>query len=154
MTFPLPANSLYLYADSFYNVVKQFCGDEAVELLKFQLIDTSMNLLEVDGIFSILNFEADRTAALKEKLGFPCTDSSTTNKSLTISSDLIQRYPFLIDFICCCESNLFPDFLLDFISNIVSNLTRTKNLFRYKQSVKDFATCLYILGGRTAYEFV
>ncbi|CAF2168973.1 unnamed protein product [Rotaria magnacalcarata] len=186
MTFPLPANSLYLYADSFYNVVKQFCGDEAVELLKFQLIDTSMNLLEVDDIFSILNFESDRTAALKEKLGLPCkdkfgndsffvmpgirlklnkfiqtlrsllpcTDSSTTNKSLTISSNLIQRYPFLIDFICCCESNLFPDFLLDFISNIVSNLTRTKNLFRYKQSAKDFATSLYILRGRTAYEFV
>ena len=74
MTFPLPANSLYLYADSFYNVVKQFCGDEAVELLKFQLIDTSMNLLEVDDIFSILNFESDRTAALKEKLGLPCKD--------------------------------------------------------------------------------
>ncbi|CAF1108688.1 unnamed protein product [Rotaria sordida] len=74
MTFPLPANSLYLYGDSFYNVVKQFCGDEAVELLKFQLIDTSMNLLEVDDVFSILNFESDRTAALKEKLGVPCKD--------------------------------------------------------------------------------
>ena len=43
---------------------------------------------------------------------------------------------------------------MDFISNMVSNLTRTKNCFRYQQSVKDFATCLYILGGRTAYEFV
>lgn len=126
MTLPLPANCLNFYGDSFYSVVKQFCGDEAVELLKFQLIDSSMNLLEVDDIFSILNFESDRTTALKEKLGvpgkdefghysffvmpgirlklnkfiqalrslIPCTDSPTTTKSFTISSDLIQRYPF------------------------------------------------------------
>ncbi|CAF0919561.1 unnamed protein product [Adineta ricciae] len=185
MTFPLSTDFLFLCGDSFYDVVKQFCGDESVELLKFQLIDTSMSLLEVDDVFSILQFESERTATLKQTLGFPCKDKLgdysffvmpgirlkltkfihtlrclltcadplTTTKTLTISSDLIQRYPFLIDIVNCCESDLLSDFLVDFISNIVSNLTRTKNLFRYKNSVKDFATCLYILGGRNAYEF-
>ncbi|CAF1408727.1 unnamed protein product [Adineta steineri] len=74
MTFPLPANSLSLFGDSFYNVVKQFCGVEAVKLLKFQLIDTSMDLLEVDDVFSILQFESDQTATLKQILGVPCKD--------------------------------------------------------------------------------
>ncbi|CAF1587959.1 unnamed protein product [Adineta steineri] len=76
MTFPLPANSLSLFGDSFYNVVKQFCDVEAVQSLKFQLIDTSMDLLEVDDIFSILQFESDQTATLKQILGVPCKDEN------------------------------------------------------------------------------
>ena len=40
-----------------------------MELLKFQLIDSSMNLLEVDDVFSILQFESSRMTSLKESLG-------------------------------------------------------------------------------------
>ncbi|CAF1547372.1 unnamed protein product, partial [Adineta ricciae] len=185
VTFSLPADSLFLSGSLFYDIVKQFCQEEAMELLKFQLIDTSMSLLEVDDVFSILYFESDQTTILKERLAFPykdefgndsffvmpgvrlklnkfihalrlllpCDFTSTNTKSLIISSDLVQEYPFLIDLIYCCESNLLSGFPLDLISNI-SNLRRAKSLFHYKNAVKDFATSLYIIGGRNAYEFV
>lgn len=45
-------------------------------------------------------------------------------------------------------------FLALFIDNLVENLPRSPNTFRYNQSVKDFAVCLYIFGGKQAYEFV
>ncbi|CAF4850214.1 unnamed protein product, partial [Rotaria sp. Silwood1] len=80
--------------------------------------------------------------------------SSLAVTPLTISSGLLQRFPFLIDLIYCLESHLLTDFSLDFISNLLSNITCTKNAFRYQQSVKDFAASLYILGGRNVYEFV
>ena len=51
LNFLLPTNLLSLRSDSLYCTVEQNCGTEAMELLKFQLIDSSMNLLEVDDVF-------------------------------------------------------------------------------------------------------
>ena len=46
-------------------------------------------------------------------------------------------------------------FGIDFLSNWVSNIASTsKNAFRYTKLVKDFATCIYILGGISLYESV
>ncbi|CAF2067550.1 unnamed protein product, partial [Rotaria magnacalcarata] len=90
-----------------------------------------MNLIEIDDVFSILQFESDRTLPLKEILGIsvknkqdnysffimpgirlklekfiqslrsliPSIDSSSssTTNALTISSELVQQYPFLVD---------------------------------------------------------
>jgi hypothetical protein len=188
MNFSLPTDALYLHGDPFYRIVEEFCGSEALELLRFQLIDSSADLLEIDDVFSILQIESDRTTSLKEVLGvsgenqlgnysffvmpgirlklekfirslrclLPSTNSSSqsTIKTSSISSDLFRQYPFLNDLIYCLELNLLSDLSLDFISNILSNLTHSKNSFRYKQPLKDFAACLYILGGRTVYEFI
>ena len=186
--FSLPSDILSLRGDPFYRVVEQFCGTEAVELLKFQFIDSPVNLLEIDDVFSILQFESNQTTLLKEILGvsgrnesgcysffvFPGirlkmekfirslrfllqsmnSSSSSNTKSLTITPDLLQQHPFLIDLIHCLESNLLSESSLDFISNLVSNLVHTKNFFRYKQSVKDFAASVYILGGRNVYQLI
>ncbi|CAM4832942.1 unnamed protein product [Rotaria magnacalcarata] len=188
MNFLLPANALSLKGDSFYHIVEEYCGKEVLELLRFQLIDSSMNLIEIDDVFSILQFESDRTLPLKEILGIsvknkqdnysffimpgirlklekfirslrsliPSIDSSSssTTNALTISSELVQQYPFLVDLVYSLESNLLTDFSLDFLSNMISNATRSKSSFRYKQSIKDFATSMFILGGRCVYEFV
>ncbi|CAF3114935.1 unnamed protein product [Rotaria socialis] len=188
MNFPLPTNATLLRGDSFYSIVEEFCGREVLELLKFQLINSSMDLIEVDDVFSILQIESDQTTTIKEFLGIPSKDNlsnysffimpgirlklekfirslralltstdSTSSLSvapLTISSELLQRFPFVIDLIYCLESQLLTDFSLDFISNLLSNITCSKNAFRYQQSVKDFAASLYILGGRNVYEFV
>ena len=81
------------------------------------------------------------------------SSSSSSVKSLTISSDLIEQYSLLIDLIYCLESNLLSEFSLDFISNVLNNITRSKNYFRYGKSTKDFAASLFILGRRNAYEF-
>jgi hypothetical protein len=85
----------------------------------------------------------------------PTTRSSSLLKSLTLSSELVKKYPFLIDLIYCLESNLLTNFSIDFLSNWMSNIASTsKNSFRYSQSIKDFAASLYILGGATLYEFL
>ena len=150
MMFSLPSGTLSLRGDHFYHVVEQSCDTEAVELLKFQFIDSPVNLREIDDIFSILQFESNQTTLFKEILGvsgrnesgcysffvFPGirlkiekfirslrfllqsmnSSSSSNTKSLTITPDLLQQHPFLIDLIHCLESNLFSEFSLDFIS--------------------------------------
>jgi hypothetical protein len=80
---------------------------------------------------------------------------SAVLKSLTISSKLVEKYPFLLDLMDCLESNLLTDFSIDFLSNWMSNVAcLSKNSFRYSQSVKDFAVSVYVLGGPTLYEFL
>jgi hypothetical protein len=188
MNFPLPLNALSLRGDSFYQLVEQFCGAEVVELLKLQLFDSSLGLIEVDDIFLILQFESDKTSVVKEVLGIPGKDqqgnysffvmpgirlkvqklirslrsllapvavsSSSIATPLTLSTDLVQRYPFLVNLVSFLESNSLTGFSSDFISNLFSNVSRVSSSFRYEQSVKDFAVCLYILGGKTAYELL
>lgn len=190
MNYLLPSNALSLRGEPFHHIVEEFCGKEALELLKFQLIDSSINLLGIDDVFSILQFESARTVSLKEILGvpvknannnysffvmpgirlklerfirslrslIPSTDSSSSSSStvkpLTISSDLSERYPLLKDLVYCLESNLLSEFSLDFISTMINNIIRSKHSFHYGKSIKDFATSLFILGGRNVYEFV
>lgn len=186
--FLLPMDALFFRGDSFYSMIEQFCGKPVVDLLEFQLIDSSMNLIEISDPFLILQVESDRTNLIKSSLGISCTDEhgkdfffvmpgirlkleklvrslrdlntsinqpSTASKSLTISSELVEKYPFLLDLVDCLESNSLTHFSIDFLSNWMSNVARTsKNSFRYPQSVKDFALSLYVLGGPTLYEFL
>jgi len=89
------------------------------------------------------------------KLIAPNTRSSFMLKSLTISSELVEKHPFLFDLIHCLESNLLTDFSIDFLSNWMSNIASTsKNSFRYSQPVKDFAASVYILGGSNLFQFL
>ena len=181
--------SLSLHGDSFYQLIEQLCGQEAVELLRLQLIDNAADLVQVDDVFLILQFESEQTAKVKEVLGIPNKDHlgkysffvlpgirlkveklirslrclllpiepspSSVNAPVTIPTNLIQEHPFLIDLINCLEAKSINDFSLDFIANLVSNLASTaKNAYRYKQSVKEFAASIYILGGRNLFEFI
>ncbi|CAF3472510.1 unnamed protein product [Rotaria socialis] len=45
-------------------------------------------------------------------------------------------------------------FLIDFINTVTSNLTKSRNHFRYNDKIKEFALSLYILGGELTYEFI
>lgn len=83
------------------------------------------------------------------------TPSSDSLKSLTISSKIIEKYPFIIDLIHCLESNSITGFSIEFLSNWIFNIASTSsNSFRYSQTIKDFSMSLYILGGPTLYEFI
>ncbi|CAF4929660.1 unnamed protein product [Rotaria socialis] len=137
MNFILPLDVLSLRGDSFYDFVEEFCGKEVVELPKFQMINSSVDLIEVDDAFSILQIESHQTTSIKEFLGATGKDNN-------------GKYSFFV----MPELQLLTDFTLDFISNMLSNITRSKNLYRYEQSVKDYAVSLYILGGRNVYDFV
>ena len=72
--FSLLTDALSFHGDSFYSMTEQFCGKEVVDLLRFQLIDSSMSLLNINDPFSILQVESDRTTSVKESLGISCTD--------------------------------------------------------------------------------
>lgn len=188
MNFSLPNDVLSFRGDAFRCMIEQFCGKEVLDLLQLQLIDNSIDLIEINDPFFILQFESNQTKSIKEMLGISYTDehgkysffvmpgfrlkleklirslrerlpviisSSHLLKPLTISSELLQKYPFLVDLIHCLESNLFTNFSIDFLSNWISNVASTsKNAFRYTKSIKDFANCLYILGGTNLYEFL
>lgn len=74
MNFNLQSDALSFREDSFRRMVEQCCGKVVLELLQLQLIDTSLDLIEVTDPLSILQVESDRTASMKEALGIPCTD--------------------------------------------------------------------------------
>lgn len=189
MNFPLPSDALSFHGDCFRNMVEHFCGKEVLNLLQYQLIDNSMDLIEVNDPLSILQFESCGTATIKEALGIASTNengdykffvfpgirlkldklirslrqlspvatssSSAWSKSLTISSELIQRYPLITDLVYCLETNLLTDFLIDFLSNLMANIASgSKSAFRYSKSIKDFALSLDILGGSNLFEFL
>jgi len=77
-----------------------------------------------------------------------------------ISIDFINKYPLLKSLIKWYKQNDMGDndkpteFLTSFIDNLVHNLTQSSNNYRYTDKVKNFAICLYILGGKQSYEFV
>ena len=45
-------------------------------------------------------------------------------------------------------------FLVSFIDNLINNYTQSSNNFRHSESIKNFAICLYVLGGKQTYEFI
>ena len=45
-------------------------------------------------------------------------------------------------------------FLKSFIDNIILNMSRSPNNYRFSKQVEQFALSLYILGGKMSYQFV
>ena len=77
-----------------------------------------------------------------------------------ISHKFIDKHPLLKSLIKWYQQNDSENskkanrFLTMFIDNLVCNLTRSSNHYRYTEAMKNFAVCLYILGGKHCYEFV
>ncbi len=77
----------------------------------------------------------------------------------SITNEFINKHPLLKSLIKWYRQNDSKDnkgsyFLTSFIDNLVFNLTQSSNNFRYTDTVKKFAACLYIIGGKQLYEFV
>ncbi|CAF2950946.1 unnamed protein product [Rotaria sp. Silwood2] len=82
---------------------------------------------------------------------------------VTLSSIFLQKHPVLKSLINYYQTidnenneNNSEDisFLTSFLDNISNNLCRSKNTYRYNESVLRFAISFYILSGKMAYEFV
>lgn len=77
-----------------------------------------------------------------------------------IDKEFINKHPLLKYLIKWYQQNDHVNtnktngFLISFIDNLVFNLTQSSNHFRYYESVKKLALCLYLLGGKQCYEFV
>ncbi|CAF3320873.1 unnamed protein product [Rotaria sp. Silwood2] len=80
------------------------------------------------------------------------------SSDLIIPEDLVQKFPFLVTLIT--YSNFIMKSKIDFtffnlmMTNIIKNSIKEDTGYRYDSIVRQFASALYILGGRTAYEFV
>ncbi|CAF1489979.1 unnamed protein product [Rotaria sp. Silwood1] len=94
---------------------------------------------------------------LKEELTL---NENNETRDTFISNEFIDKHPLLKSLIRWYQQNDSENnnkanrFLMMFIDNVVFNLTQSSNNFRYTESIKKFAICLYIFGGKQCYEFV
>ncbi|CAF3835585.1 unnamed protein product [Rotaria sp. Silwood1] len=82
--------------------------------------------------------------------------SSLTSEKIDI---LLRKHPILLSLLNFYENenttNDQHEFLSLFINTITKNLSLSNtSRYRYDDKLKSFAVCLYILGGKTTYEFV
>jgi len=88
------------------------------------------------------------------------TNITVVEEDLFLTSELIERYPFLkqlVQLYMKLSKNVYPEtklFLHHFFENLLSNLSLSKNRYRYNELIIEFAVCLSILAGRNAYEFI
>ncbi|CAF2975277.1 unnamed protein product [Rotaria sp. Silwood2] len=84
--------------------------------------------------------------------------NSNNSSDLTISEQLLQKFPFIRTLITysnlICNSKIDFTFLNVILNNMIRNFITEERGYCYDITVRQFASCLYILGGRTAYEFV
>ncbi|CAF2819737.1 unnamed protein product [Rotaria sp. Silwood2] len=85
-------------------------------------------------------------------------DNLNNSSDLIISEQLLQKLPFIRTLIIysnlICNSKIDFTFLNVILNNMIRNFITEERGYRYDTIVRQFASCLYILGGRTAYEFV
>ena len=87
-------------------------------------------------------------------------DERNENEKDQALFDLVNKYPWLKSIVTWYEhdhsknNNSEQSFLQPFITNIVSNLSKSNNLYFYDDSVRRFTIALYVSGGKIAYEFV
>ena len=81
-----------------------------------------------------------------------------TSSDLVVPEDLMQKFPFIRTLIAytriIISTKIDFTFLNVLLNNMITNLTIEEKGYRYDTRVRQFASCLYILGGRAAYEFV
>ncbi|CAF1648683.1 unnamed protein product [Rotaria magnacalcarata] len=86
------------------------------------------------------------------------SNNSNSSTDLIVPEYLLKKFPFIQTLIV--YSNLIVKNKYDFtflniiLNNMFRNLSTEERGFRYEDVVRQFATSLYILGGRTAYESI
>jgi hypothetical protein len=84
--------------------------------------------------------------------------NSDNSSDLIVPEKLLQKFPFIRTLVI--YSNLIETSKIDFtflnviLNNMIRNFVIEERGYRYDIIVRKFAASLYILGGRTAYEFV
>ncbi|CAF3489917.1 unnamed protein product [Rotaria socialis] len=109
-------------------------------------------LYKVQTFINILN-ELSR-----KHVNYSDRQSSNESCNLTVPEELVEKLPFIRTLIT--YSSLVVNSKADFtllnilLSNMFRNLGIADKGFRYESIVRQFATALYVLGGRSAYEFL
>ncbi|CAF4993234.1 unnamed protein product, partial [Rotaria sp. Silwood1] len=97
--------------------------------------------------------------ALKQKQEL-APNENTENYSNYITDEFLDNHSLLKSLIKWYRLNDLNgvkqtnQFLVSFIDNLINNCTQSPNNFRHSESIKNFAICLYVLGGKQTYEFI
>lgn len=135
-----------------------FFHQDSVDLLT---MTKKVGIILTDGSFKVkegLRFQAD-TFIQSLKVLQHHERYSETNQ-LTISSAFIDRYPIIRQIVKFFENDIpQPNnsrfaFTRTIIETIITNYNRANCRFSYTDSIREFAACLFILGGRNVYEFI
>ena len=86
--------------------------------------------------------------------------NSSTSNDMIISSAILDQHPILRDIIhmftnsSSQSDHFFNTFKYTVIETIISHHHRAKARYSYNDSIRDFASCIFILCGRNVYEFI
>ncbi|UJR12899.1 hypothetical protein I4U23_017073 [Adineta vaga] len=138
---------LSFHGDEFYNLVEEQYGNVAIEIMEAQDISSVECFLEINNIFIFLELDSDDLISLKKKAGI-----------YLISDDIFGKFPFIR--IIITYSKLIMTNKIDFtilniiLKTIFNNLISGERGYRYDNTIRQFAASVYILGGRTTYDFL
>lgn len=180
---PLPNDVLSLKGENFFELIRQSCGSALKDLMEILAIDTVQKLLALENdILSVFGKNYRELKQITDQVCLHLDDGSLLLKpGLRLYFDrLIESLNRCIGYdrveqkaSCSTEDILSslkefiefnkPDehvgsrnlsFLNSFLENVLNNVSRNKNNYRYNESRIQFAQALYVLGGRNAYELV
>ncbi|CAF1253593.1 unnamed protein product [Rotaria sp. Silwood1] len=134
---------------------------ELKEKVAVQLHDGTWSVLigfqaRVDELMNALREQA----RLDENEYYPSSNITSTSDHLTLSIELLNKFPALSSLIkLCTDIHTLSDrndltLLIEILNNICTNLTRSKNNFQYSDYIMKFAILLFIYSGQNAYRFV
>ncbi|CAF0898057.1 unnamed protein product, partial [Didymodactylos carnosus] len=167
----IPCDLLSITNETFFQLTQQLAGDIEADILKVQGINNIHSLLRAKDLFLIFQLDCDELnnlktrACLKLKTGeYIIRPGIKQNLDYCISlfKNKIQEQhqqqltgELLISTVTSIPMNdAAHSFLSTFIDNINKNTRRSKNNYQYDLHVRRFASCVFTLGGRNAYEFL
>lgn len=183
MPISLPNNVLELKNEEFFKVVQQQCGKTMVEVLRYLEITSADYLLDIstEDLFAFFHQESPDLIVIKGKVGVMLNNGNFVVKNgllfqadnlikalralkqqnnspesvdLTISSVLLNQHPILRQIINLFQNSLFSTFMYKVLETMISNYCRSKTRYSYSEPIREFASCIYIFGGRNVYEFI
>ena len=117
---------------------------------------------QTDGTWIVkpgIQYDVNCLMAALHRIEHQCTSNESPG-GVFVTSDLLDRFPWLKHLIIFCQNRLSLSnqddlsCLTRFIENIAENLVKQTNRYRYSDEIEEFAFVLYILAGRQGYEFI
>ncbi|CAF1524742.1 unnamed protein product [Adineta ricciae] len=163
-----------LSGDAFYDFVKQFVGADEAEILKIQQIKNTRILLRVPDVFSFFAIKNSAINDLKERACFVNEDMQYVVKAgiqsnIDLFIDFLKKHQELkssvqdkddgkLDSANAVTQNVMPNesksFAQIFIQNLLKNMKKSSNNYKFDDTINKFASALHLLAGHHAYEFI
>jgi hypothetical protein len=170
--------------DKFYDFLEVILNKDLCELFRVQAIRnmSSLSSVTMDQIIQVLTVEISDLGYLRKLLGFVTTDGvfhlrlghrnllerllmlvKSKKNSMIKNIELTNKYKNnqiqgkLLEIwkqtsSSTSETNI--PILFPWITNVFTNLEKTKNKYSYDEHIREFALLIFIFGGRNCYEFL